>query len=266
VARGRAGTVRAGQGAGQQQPDTQAGHGVVQGPDVLAIVPQPAGAEHELRRIAFCFKLRRSRAAVPDRGRQGRQPVHSPGVAGEGAAWRHHRVGCVQATAHQLRPPGEVIRQRIRPHPGPPGGDAGMMNGDDRHRERGLGGQRRAVQLHHLGAGIHRQRGDPSAGGLDILRPSGQPVERQRRLDQPQPRHQPGGPALVLVGQRAEHRQCGLDIVPAGQGGGQIQRIGPDPADRIRRHQQPAGRAHAGLHDASSSLRGSGRSSWMSLK
>ena len=122
------------------------------------------------------------------------------------------------------------------------------------------------MQVDEVRAGLGRQGGERDAGGFDLGRRLRQPVEGQACRQEAQAGHGARRFRLVRLRLRAEHGERRLDPLLR-EAGGEVEGVGPDAADRVRRQQdaEAAAAAHR-QHPASSSASAAGRSSWMSLK
>jgi hypothetical protein len=143
-----------------------------------------------------------------------------------------------------------------------------MADAHDRHIEASFGGEGGAVQVDEIRANIACEIRDGCAGAKNLGRALGRPVERQSGLDEVEA---PDGGSLVTLirgGRRAEHGQRGQHT-PLPKPAGKVERVSPDAAHGVGGHQDSRAGQHAQgapQQARSSSGRGAGRSSWMSLK
>ncbi len=258
-----AGAVRPDQRARGLDGDGQARRGAVEHGEVLALVPQPAGGQHRGGGRDLGGR-RRGIAPVRHDERRHAEAVDAPRRFREGRARRRDRVGRGQSGLVQGGAPAEVLGQGlVAPHSLPPGRQTGMRDHQRGAGEGGIGAQRRVVEVDEVGAVAPRQirqrvGAGPHRGGI-----GGEPVRGMAEVVQGETARRRVG-ALRVGGGGAEHRQG--DAAPAPrQRRPEVERIGPDAADRVGRHEDMTAVARHRQQAASRSCSGRGCWSWISL-
>ena len=255
--------VRTGARAGHPHRPRRGSRRQVEDRGVLALVPPPAGRQHE-RLLGVVGRQRRGRV-VDHRKPQG-GPVRPDQRGGVTSTRHQHAVGPIEPPLVAPVLPGPSGRQRLVAHGGPPARHAGMRG--DQHGQRRFEPRRlrRQVEMQQVGLPVACQGRQGGRYGFQRGLAVGHPVQRLVGPDQFGARQIERPGRRPVIGARPEpHQQAGDAVLvePARQ----VDGIAPHPADRIDGHQHPARTSHRTRQQPASRWdKGAGRSSWISLK